>query len=351
VVWVTNGNMSWALTSLGDHLPHPTTGERISQPDRHRQLIDLAVEAERLGARSIHLGEHHFCDYIVSAPLVLLTAMAMRTLDLRLSTAVTLAAHHDPVLLAEQWATLDVVSAGRAEMIVGRGVVSGLYDQFGQDYGTSREITAERVDLMKQLWTEENVSWSGAHRSPLTDITLQPRPVQPGGPPVWISVSSDDSIAEAVRLGAPAAIPLVSVGLDEGASLSHRYREAWDAAGRDSADALVAINVHCHVSTRPDARAYWAPFQLDYLRWVVTLVTGRAIPLEQLRPFWASIDAPDSQAICGSPEEVADRLGVFADAAGGVDIWLFQGDQGGLPEAEVTESMTLFADEVMPILR
>ncbi len=338
------------MTSLGDHLPNPHTGERISQVARHRQLIDLGVEAERLGARAFHLGEHHFCDYIVSSPVVLLSAVAMRTTDLRLSTAVTLAAHHDPVLLAEQWATLDAISEGRAEMIVGRGVVSALYEQFGQDEAISRAVTAERVDLLKRLWSEESVTWEGDHRSPLNDVTLQPRPVQPGGPPVWISVSSDESIAEAVRQGAPAAIPLVSVGLDEGAALARRYREAWVSAGRDLDEACVAINVHCHVSTRLDAREYWAPFQLDYLRWVVTLVTGRAIPLEQLRPFWASVDAEDSQAVCGSPAEVADRLGAFRDQAGGVDVWLFQGDQGGLPQAEVIESMSLFATDVMPAI-
>lgn len=340
--------MQWALTSLGDHLPNPHTGEIGSQVERHNQIVDLAIEAERLGARSVHLGEHHFCDYIVSSPLVVLATIAARTSSLRLSTAVSLVAHHDPVTLAEQWATLDVVSGGRAELIAGRGVVPALYTQFGQDHEQSRQLVAEAIELLQALWNEELVSWSGSIRTPLENVTVMPRPVQPGGPPIWASVSSTESIAEAVRFRSKIAIPLVSVGPDRGPELCREYRQAWADAGHDPADAEVALNVHCHVSERPDAKAYWAPFQLDYLRWVVTFVTGKALALEAVRPYWATLEAPEAQAVCGSVAEVTERLGTFDEAAGGVDLWLFQGDQGGLPNDEVESSMALFANEVLP---
>jgi alkanesulfonate monooxygenase SsuD/methylene tetrahydromethanopterin reductase-like flavin-dependent oxidoreductase (luciferase family) len=342
--------MQWALTTLGDHLPNPHTGEIGSQADRHRQIVDLAIEAERLGARSVHLGEHHFCDYIVSSPLVVLATIAAQTTTLRLSTAVSLLAHHDPVTLAEQWATLDVLSGGRAELIAGRGVVPALYTQFGQDHEKSRVLVREAIELLQALWTRESVTWEGSIRPPLDEVTLMPRPLQVGGPPIWVSVSSTESIAEAVRLRSKIAIPLVSVGPDRGPELCREYREAWAAAGHDADDGEVALNVHCHVSERPDAKAYWAPFQLDYLRWVVTLVTGKALPLESVRPYWATLDVPEAQAVCGSVAEVTDRLGTFDEAAGGVDLWLFQGDQGGLPNDEVQSSMALFANEVLPAL-
>lgn len=342
--------MQWAITSLGDHLPNPYSGAIGTQADRHRQLIDLAVVAESLGARSIHLGEHHFCDYIVSAPLVVLAAIAMRTSALRLSTAVTLLPHHDPVLLAEQWATLDLLSSGRAEMIVGRGVVAGLYQQFGQDQGDSRAMVAEKIELLRTLWSRDGVDWHGRFRSPLEGVTCTPRPLQAGGPPIWLSVSSPESVAEAVRLRCAAAIPLVSTGFAGGATLARAYRRAWAAAGYSPEQAQVAVNVHCFVSERPDAREYWAPFQFDYLRWVIRLVTGQALALEDGRPYWSTLEPPQAQAVCGSVVEVTERLREFDQAAGGVDVWLFHGDQGGLPHAEVIASMTLFATEVMPLL-
>lgn len=339
---------NWALTTLGDHLPNPHTGEIGSQADRHNQMVDLAIEAERLGARSVHLGEHHFCDYIVSSPLVVLATIAARTTTLRLSTAVTLLAHRDPVTVAEQWATLDVMSGGRAEMIVGRGVMPALYEQYGQDYADSRELVADGIDLLRQLWSNESVTWSGKHRAPVDSVCLTPRPIQQGGPPIWVSISSTESIAEAVRLKSKVAVPLVSVGPDRGPELVREYRDAWAAAGHDPVDAEAAMNVHCHVSDRPDAKEYWAPFQLGYLRWVVKLVRGVEMELNDVRPHWATLEAPVAQAVCGSVAEVTDRLGALNEAAGGVDLWQFQGDQGGLAPDEAVASMELFANEVLP---
>lgn len=342
--------MHWAITSLGDHLPSPYTGEIDSHAERHRQIVDLAVEAEHLGARSVHLGEHHFCDYILAAPAVMLTAIAMRTSTLRLSTAVTLLAHHDPVLLAEEWATLDLLSEGRSEMVIGRGVVADLYRQFGQDQAESRAVTAENIDLLRALWTTDNLDWEGSFRAPLSGVTSTPKPLQAGGPPIWLAVSSAESIAEAVRLRCPATIALVSTGFEGGATVARDYRAAWAEAGLPPEEAYVAVNVHCFISDRGDAKDYWAPYQFDYLRWVLKLVTGQALPLEEGFPFWSTLEPPLAQAVCGSPAEVTDRLAVFNELAGGVDLWLFHGDQGGLPDGEVVESMNLFAEEVFPHL-
>ena len=204
--------------------------------------------------------------------------------------------------------------------------------------------------MLGLLWSGDEVSWRGGFRAGLDSVTLAPKPIQPDGPPIWVSVSSSDSIAEAVRFGSPAAIPLVSTGFDRGSELVREYRERWTAAGRRAEDALVAVNVHCHVNERPDAREFWGPYQFEYLKWVVRLVKGVDVPLDQARPFWATLDPPTAQAVCGSPREVADRLTEFAEAAGGVDVWLYQGDQGGLGQRETLESLTLFAEEVAPNL-
>ena len=147
---------------MGDLLADPVTGRQLSQGERYRMLVDGAVRAEAAGFCSASVGEHHFCEYIVSAPPVLLAAMAERTSTIRLGTAVALGANNDPVRLAEDYATLDVLSGGRVELVVGRGnLYEHTFTAFGQDPGRSREMYDERVRLLVRLLGEEQVDWSG----------------------------------------------------------------------------------------------------------------------------------------------------------------------------------------------
>ena len=272
--------MDVGLVSLGDNLPHPHTGERLSPQARFRQLVDLGALAQELGFWSFHLGEHHFSEYIVSSPTPILAAVAERTTSLRLSTAVSLLPHHDAVRLAEDYATVDVLSGGRAELVGGRGVYRAHYAQFGQDQERSAEMLAESVDLLRRLWTEEGVTWSGDFRPPLDGVTVHPRPVQQPHPPIWLSASSPESVDRAVALGCPIVIPTVSVGVDAPPGLIERYREGWRRAGRDPEEGRVALHVHCHVGagSTADAVESWRPFQEGYLSWVLREVAGADRP-------------------------------------------------------------------------
>ena len=156
--------MKQGLLTLGDWLPDPHTGERISQAQRHRQFVELAVRGESLGFDSVWLGEHHLCDYILSAPPVVLAAIAERTTTLRLGTAVTLLGTLDPVRAAEDYATLDALSRGRVEVVAGRGVLSRTYRDFGFDPHASREQYREHVELLLRLWTERD-AWGSKPKS------------------------------------------------------------------------------------------------------------------------------------------------------------------------------------------
>ena len=342
--------MQLGLVTLGDWLPDPATGRRVGEAERFRQFVELGVLAEELGFDTFHVGEHHFSDYALSAPCPVLSAVAERTARLRLSTAVSLLGHHDPVSVAEDYATVDVLSGGRVELIAGRGVYQQHYGQFGQSWEASEELLAEAVELLRRLWTTEAVTWSGRLRPPLDAVTVHPRPVQQPHPPIWLSASSASSVDRAVALGCPIAIPTISTGVDAPPVLAAQFRAQWAAAGRPTDAARVAMHVHCYVGagTSEQARAFWLPYQTGYLRWVLDDVKGLGTPMPA---FMSTLGEPVSQAVCGSAADVADALSARLAAMDGVDHLLVQTDQGGLPPAEVRASLERFVADVVPKLR
>ena len=182
----------------------PATGANRIQAERYADLITLAEWGEELGFETFHVGEHHFCDYIVSNPVPLLTAAAMRTKRIKLSTAVTLLANRDPVLVAEDYAALDLISNGRAELVVGRGnFFVECYRQMGQDFAKSRAAFEENLDLLLRAWTDERISSSGATRPPLDNARIQPKPLQRPYPLVWIGGGSSEEFRPQRRLARP----------------------------------------------------------------------------------------------------------------------------------------------------
>jgi alkanesulfonate monooxygenase SsuD/methylene tetrahydromethanopterin reductase-like flavin-dependent oxidoreductase (luciferase family) len=340
--------MDLAAATLGDHLPDPTTGRKVSMSARFREFVELGVATERVGLDGYHVGEHHFCDYVLSSPTPILAAVAERTTRIRLSTAVALLPNHDPVRIAEDYATVDQLSAGRVEVVAGRGVASELYLQYGQDPARSSELLSEAVELLRRLWTEESVTWSGTIRPPLDAVRLEPRPAQTPHPPIWISTSSEASVDRAVDLGVGMMIATVSTGSELPASLIARYRRRWADAGRDPQEARVALHVHGYVGAGTTAEAVerFAPHQVAYLTWVFNLLrAGKSLP-----PSHRDFAVPGAQAVCGSVSDVTAELTRRIEAAGGVDLLVIQCDQGGMPHAEAVDCLERFATEVAPRL-
>src|SRR6266540_4118580 len=188
--------MKLGLMTLGDLLEDPVTGTVMTPEERYRMLIDAAILCDESGFHSINLGEHHGLGYEISSPPVLLAAMAERTTRLRLSTAVALLANLDTLRLAEDYATVDVISGGRVEIVVGRGnFFASTYTLFGQTLD-------EALDLLVRLWPGEGLHWQGRFRPPINGEPLMPRPLQRGIPPVWVGGgSSPDTATVAGRLG------------------------------------------------------------------------------------------------------------------------------------------------------
>ena len=218
---------------MGDLLEDPITGQLMSQVDRHRMLVEGAVTAEEAGFWSASLGEHHFCDYVVSAPPVVLAAIAERTTKIRLGTAVALGANNDPIRLAEDYATLDVLSQGRVELVVGRGnLYEHTYDAFGQDPTLSRPMYEERVSLLVDALRNEQLDWTGEFRSPFHNYTTQPRPLQ-DPLPIWVGGgSSIDSAEDGTTSHAPRSF-WASKNLPSGSrAISGILARAWTPTAR-----------------------------------------------------------------------------------------------------------------------
>lgn len=330
--------------SLGDLLPHPGTGRTASEGERHRSLVEQAVQAEERGFTSVHLGEHHFSDYMLSAPPVVLSAIGERTSRLQLSTAVTLAANLDPVRVAEDYATVDVLSGGRVELVVGRGsLFTDTWEGFGQPVETARERYDESVALLTRLLAEEKVTWEGSFRPPLRGHTTRPRPT--GELPMWIGAGSRGSAELAADLGCWLMLPSVFGNAEMFVPIVEIYRARWEANGRDWPDARVGACSHTHVGpTNDGALAAWEPYYRNYWRFVGSLLEGSGA--------WPPFDYEQllaGPAICGGPAEVVERIGRWRELLG-LDRHLFMFDLGGIDHADVAATIDLFAERVIPEL-
>ena len=338
--------MEIGLLSLGDLLDDPVTGVRLTPAQRHRSLVDQAVTAEAVGLHAVHLGEHHACDYVLSAPPVVLAAIGERTSTLRLSTGVTLAANLDPVRVAEDYATVDALSDGRVEIVAGRGnAFRHTYELFGQDPDDARRRFDEAVELLLRLLREEDVTWTGETRAPLDGVTVHPRPT--GELPVWVGGGlSPESAALAARLGCPIMLPSVFAAPEVFAPAAEAYRTAWTESGRDPADAVVGACCHMWIApTSAGAREAFLPRYARYWGFVDELI--RASSGFSMHPDpEAFLDGP---AIVGSPAEVVDRLGRWRELLG-VDRQICMFDLGGMPLADVLASIELLGSEVLPQL-
>ncbi|MGI9596501.1 MAG: LLM class flavin-dependent oxidoreductase [Acidimicrobiales bacterium] len=334
----------YGLLSLADYLADPITGTRASQADRLQLVVESAVRAEEAGFASFGVGEHHFSGYILSAPELVLAAASARTTRIRLGTSVTLLANTDPVRQAEQLATLDVLTNGRAEMTFARGVSEDTAHAFGiADFDELRPRFEEYLRLVLRLFTEESVTWEGEYRAPLNKIRLEPRPVQRPYPGVWIGGGLSTTSAElAATLGLPLFLPSLFRWPEDYLDIVEHYRRRYAESGHDTRPQL-GFPSYLHVAaTSQEARHRWRPYLEHYRDFALTIRSAFGRDTD----FDALLEGP---AICGSPAEVSDRVGRINDLFD-LDRHLFLLDAGAMPEAILADEMALLATEVLPHL-
>ena len=341
--------MKFGLCSLGDHRADPTTGVRTSQSERHANILEYFSAAEPLGFDTVVAGEHHFSDFIMSVPQMFLAWVAARTENLRLASGVTLLPHHDAVRIAEDFATLDVLSEGRAEIWVGKGVEPYIYKHFDQDVEQAAAMQAEGLELLIKLWTQRDVTWEGKFRTPLEGVTLEPRPVQTPHPPIYVAAGSVESVALAAQLGIGIVITTLAVDNDVLKEMCARYREQWAEHGHKH-DPMVTILSHVHCArTSQEGFAHLRNYQFEFQRWVFGKRFGVDPDKVELPPRILEIEKSTSAIAVGSPQEVVDRLSHQIELSG-CDRFVYQGDYGGQPWPIVMDSLNRFAEEVMPKL-
>ena len=342
--------MDLGLCSLGDHVIDPTTGVRTSQGERHGNILEYLLAAEPLGFDAVVAGEHHFSDFIMSVPQIFLARIAGQCPKVRLASGVTLLPHHDPVRLAEDFATLDVVSDGRAELWVGKGVEPYIYKHFCQDPIMAADMQQEGLELLIKLWTEQDITWQGKFRGPLEGVTLQPRPVQTPHPPIYVACGSLGSVEVPARLGLNLVLTGLSIDLDDLPAMVDRYHQVWAECGH-AHDPHITLLAHVHVApTTQEARDHLRQYQFDFQRWVFSKKIGIPPDQVQLPRRILELDSPACAIASGSAQEVTDKIGRLAELSK-CDRFIYQGDYGAQPWPLVMRSLELFAANVMPAVR
>ncbi len=346
--------MKFDLITLGDHLPDPHTQRyHETQAERHRMWVDLGVHAEEAGFEAVWLGEHHCSDYIVPSPQMLLAAIAVRTRRVRLGTAVSILPNNDPVRLAEDFATLDLLSTGRAEIGFGSGFTEHTFRLFGQDLNQSDQISAENLELIQKLWNEREIHWEGKFRAPIHDLQVEPRTFSGRAIPISRATATSAAVArDAGRSGHKLMLMTVAGRFADAKPLAAAYREAYRAAGHDPAGMNVSAIAYVYVQRDGRrAREFWHPYRDNYRAFTRALTQAKGLT-RGLRELYASLPtevmAEREGDFCGDPAEVLDKILWAHEQMGGFDTLICYFDLGGIARADTFASIDLFAESVMP---
>lgn len=340
--------MEIGVYTFGNITPDPETGRTIPVAQRYREILGAAKLADEAGLDVFGVGEHHRLDIPVSSPAVVLAAIAARTERIRLVSAVTILSTLDPVRVYEDFATADLVSGGRVEIIAGRGAFTESFPLFGYDIADYDALFAEHLELLLALDRSERVDHSGRFRAPLRQAEISPRPTN-GSLPIWLGVGGTPESAErAGRLGLPMTLANISKPPAQLAPQIEAYRRVGLAAGHDPARLKVAIAAHCHVA--PDsqqARDRFYPHYAAYFR----AVAPKTSPLADVpRELFEARAAAPGPLFVGSPQEIIDKV-LYERELFGHDRFLAQVDLGALPYAEIARVIESLAVDVAPVLR
>ncbi|MFC0041595.1 LLM class flavin-dependent oxidoreductase [Actinomadura rayongensis] len=332
--------MQFGIFSVGDVTPDPTTGRTPTEAERIRAMVTIAQKAEEVGLDVFATGEHHNPPFVPSSPTTMLGYLAARTERLVLSTATTLITTNDPVKIAEDYAMLQHLSDGRADLVLGRGNTGPVYPWFGKDIRDGIELAVENYHLLHRLWREDVVDWQGKHRTPLQAFTSTPRPLDGVPPFVWHgSIRSPEIAEQAAYYGDGFFANNIFWPKEHYQRLIGLYRRRYEHYGHGSADqAIVGLGGQAFLRRNSqDAIREFRPYFDN------APVYGHGPSLED---FMA-----ETPLIVGSPQQVIDRTLQFREDFGDYQRQLFLMDHAGLPLKTVLEQLDLLGEEVVPVLR
>jgi alkanesulfonate monooxygenase SsuD/methylene tetrahydromethanopterin reductase-like flavin-dependent oxidoreductase (luciferase family) len=337
--------MKFLLITLITHLPDPVSGAKKSPADRLREVIDKAVLAEELGFDGFAVGERHEDPFISSSPPVVLSHIAARTSRISLFTGVTTLSLLDPVRAFEDYSTLDNLSDGRLELIIGKGNGAAQAQLFHVTTADQWDRNHEGYELFRLLWENERVTWSGRFRPDLVDAKALPRPLQ-SRIRIWHgSATSTDSVDLAARHGDPLFSANVSHSVEPYAELVRHYRQQWESYGRRPEDALVGAGT-AGFYVAPTSQEAIATYRPTFeARLAVLRRAGVPVVFESIEDF-----VERSSALVGSPEQVIDKVGRYHERLGH-EVMHLSADADGVTPGQQRRSLELFQSAVAPVLR
>lgn len=339
--------MELGLYTFADVQPDGTSGNARNTHQRLKELMEEIKLADELGLDVFGIGEHHRPDYAVSSPATVLAAAAMITKNIRLASAVTVLSSDDPVRVFQQFATVDQLSDGRAELMVGRGSFIESFPLFGYDLNDYDTLFEEKLHLLLQINEKEKVSWQGKHRAPLNNTGVYPRPYQ-ASLPVWIAAGGTPASAvRAAHLGLPLALAIIGGMPEQFVPFVNLYRSAAAKAGRDAAQMPVGINSHVYIAE--NAQQAGDEFYPSYAAMMNRIGQERGWPPLSRERFDYS-RSPKGALLVGSPQQVIDKI-LYEHELFGNTRFLAQMSVGTMPHQKILKAIELFGTRVAPAVR
>lgn len=338
--------MELGITSFAETIPERGSSEPVGHGERLRRVLEEIDLAEAVGLDVYGLGEHHRPDFASSAPAVVLAAAAGRTSRIRLFPAVSVLSTDDPVRVFQQYATLDLISSGRAELLVGRGSFTESFPLFGYALEDYDELFAEKLDLLLEIRGSEHVTWSGKFRPPIHGQGIYPRPERLL--PIRVAVGgTPQSIVRAASRGLPVALAIIGGSPDRFRPLAELHRRTLREAGHDPADVPLSVHGHGYVAETTERAA--EEFYPSYAAAMTRLGRERGWG-PMTRQQFDAMRAPSGSLVLGDPQTVAAKILHWKEVLG-VNRFELHVSVGTLPHENVLRSIELLGTKVAPLVR
>ena len=339
--------MEIGITAFAETTPDPATGQTIDPGTRLSHLMEEIKVADEVGLEVFAVGEHHRPDFAVSSPAVVLGAAAAITERIRLASAVTVLSTDDPVRVFEDFATVDLLSNGRAEIWAGRGSFTESFPLFGYDLDDYDGLFAEKLQLLLKIRESERLTWSGKHRAAIDNLGVYPRPVQ-DLLTVWIAVGGNPgSVIRAGDLGLPLVLAIIGGTPERFVPLIELYRESARRAGHDPSLLPLAINSHGFIAenSQDATETFYPPYAQ-----IMTKIGRERGWSPMTREQYEALRAPRGSLLVGSPQEVIDKM-LYEYELFKYDRFLLHLSVGTMPHDRVMRSIELLGTKVAPVIR
>lgn len=339
--------MEIGISTFVELTPDPVSGKTISQHQRMRDLIEEVELMDQVGLDVFAVGEHHRPDFIASSPAVILAAAAARTKNIKLSSAVTVLSSADPVRVFQDFATVDLLSDGRAEIMAGRGSFIESFPLFGYDLKDYDDLFAEKLDLLMQINKNEKVNWRGKFRSPIQSQGVYPRPFQPELP-VWIAVGgTPQSVMRAALNGLPLAMAIIGGSPEHFVQLADLYRDTYRKAGHDEKKLQIGVHSHGYIADTSQQAA--DEFFPSYQHVMTQLGKERGWQ-PMTRQQFETMRTKRGALLVGSAQEVTEKI-LYEQELFGLTRFLLHISVGTMPHSKVMHAIELLGTQVAPAVR